>query len=86
MGPPNYAMEKTYKLELHREPPEFNLSKGCWGFLIPPRGGDVRKGGSYQSGSCMGAVSGGAACGRARFDAVYEETIQPLDSVQVELC
>jgi hypothetical protein len=47
----------------------------------------VRKGGSYQSGSCVGAMSGGAACGRARFDAVYEkEMIQPLDSVQVELC
>jgi hypothetical protein len=33
------------------------------------------------------AVSGGAACGRAGFDAVYEkEMMQPLDSVQAELC
>jgi hypothetical protein len=35
----------------------------------------------------VGAVSGGAACGRARFDAVYEkEMVHPLDIVQVELC
>jgi hypothetical protein len=34
----------------------------------------------------MGAVSGGAACGRTRFDAVDEkEMVQPMDSVQVEL-
>jgi hypothetical protein len=33
----------------------------------------------------VGGVSGGAACGRARFDAVYEEMVQPLDNVQVEL-
>jgi hypothetical protein len=32
------------------------------------------------------AVSGGAACGRAIFDAVDEkEMVQPLDSVQAEL-
>jgi hypothetical protein len=32
------------------------------------------------------AVSGGAACGRARFDAVdEEEMMQPSDNVQVEL-
>jgi hypothetical protein len=29
----------------------------------------------------VGAVSGGAACGRVRFDAVYEkEMMQPLDN------
>jgi hypothetical protein len=32
------------------------------------------------------AVSGGAACGRAKFDVVDEkEMVQPLDSEQVEL-
>jgi hypothetical protein len=47
----------------------------------------VREGGSRQSRACVGAVSGGAACGRARFDAVDEkEMVQPLNSVQVELC
>jgi hypothetical protein len=45
----------------------------------------VREGGRYQSGACVVAVSGGAACGRARLDAVDEkEMVQPLDSVQVE--
>jgi hypothetical protein len=35
----------------------------------------------------VGAVCRGAACGRARLDAVYEkEMMQPLESVQVELC
>jgi hypothetical protein len=35
----------------------------------------------------VGAGSGGAACGRERFDGVYEnEMRQPLDNVQVELC
>jgi hypothetical protein len=35
----------------------------------------------------VGTVSGGAAFGRARFDAVDEkEIVQPLDSVRVELC
>jgi hypothetical protein len=33
------------------------------------------------------AVSGGAECGRARLDAVYEkEMVQPLSIVQVESC
>jgi hypothetical protein len=46
----------------------------------------VREGGSCQAGACVGAVSGGAAFGRARFDAVDEkEMVQPLDGVQVEL-
>jgi hypothetical protein len=45
----------------------------------------VREGGRYQSWACVAAVSGGAACGRARFDAVDEEMVQLLDSVQVEL-
>jgi hypothetical protein len=40
-----------------------------------------------QFGACVGAVCGGVACGRARFDAVHEkEMMQPLDSVRVELC
>jgi hypothetical protein len=35
----------------------------------------------------VGAVSGVTAGGRATFDAVYDkEMVQPLDSVQVELC
>jgi hypothetical protein len=34
----------------------------------------------------VSAVIGGAACGRARFDALdKKEMVQPLDSVQVEL-
>jgi hypothetical protein len=37
-------------------------------------------------GICVGGVSGGAACGRARFDAIDEkEIVWPLESVQVEL-
>jgi hypothetical protein len=47
----------------------------------------VHEGVSYRSRACVGAVSGGAACGRARFDAVYEKKImQPLDNVQMKLC
>jgi hypothetical protein len=47
----------------------------------------VAIGGSAQLGACVAAVSGGAACGRAKFDAVYEkEMMQPLDSAQVKLC
>jgi hypothetical protein len=35
----------------------------------------------------VGAVSGGAAYGHARLDAVDEkEMVQPLGSMQVELC
>jgi hypothetical protein len=34
----------------------------------------------------VGAVSGGAASGRAGFNAIYEEMVQPLDRVQVEMC
>jgi hypothetical protein len=35
----------------------------------------------------VGATSGDAACGRARFDAVDEkEIMQPLESMQMELC
>jgi hypothetical protein len=34
----------------------------------------------------VGAVGGGAACGRARFDAVDDkEMVKPLDNVQAEL-
>jgi hypothetical protein len=36
----------------------------------------VRSGGSVHLGACVGAVCGGAACGRARFDAVYEKEIE----------
>jgi hypothetical protein len=44
----------------------------------------VREGGSYQSWKCVGAVFGGAACGRTGFDAVNEkQMVQPLDSVQL---
>jgi hypothetical protein len=35
----------------------------------------MRGGGSVQLGACEGAVCGGAARGRAGFDAVYEEEI-----------
>jgi hypothetical protein len=47
----------------------------------------VREGGRCQSRACVGAVSGVAACGCARFDATDEkEMVQPLEVVQVELC
>jgi hypothetical protein len=47
----------------------------------------VRGGGGELSRACVGAVCGSAACGRARFDAVFEkEMMHPLDSVRVELC
>jgi hypothetical protein len=47
----------------------------------------VRESWRYQSGACVGTVSGGVACGRAKLDAVDEmEMVQPLDCVQVELC
>jgi hypothetical protein len=57
-------------------------------FTSPSPGeSDVRSGGSVQLGACVGAVCRGAACGRARFDAVYEkERMHPLDIVRVELC
>jgi hypothetical protein len=45
----------------------------------------VRSGGSVQLGSFVGAVCGGAGCGRARIDAVYEEMMQQSMSVRVEL-
>jgi hypothetical protein len=88
MGPPDYAMHETHKSGLDREPPKFNLSKRCWGFHSPPPPGEcyVREGGRYQPGACVGAVSGGAACVRAIFDAVdTKEMVHALDSVQVEL-
>jgi hypothetical protein len=60
--------------------------KGAGVFTPAPGEYDVREGGRYQSRACVGAMSGGAACGRARFDEVDEkEMVQPLDSVQVEL-
>jgi hypothetical protein len=47
----------------------------------------VRSGDIVQFGARVGAVCGGAACGRARFDAVYEKEMMPtLDNVRVELC
>jgi hypothetical protein len=60
--------------------------KGAGGFSSPPGEWDVREGGRCEPGACVDTVSGSAACGRARFDAVDEkEMVQPLDSVQVEL-
>jgi hypothetical protein len=58
------------------------------GVFLPPSGEcAVRDGGSCQSRACVGAVSGCAACGRARFDAVDDkDMVQPLDNVQVESC
>jgi hypothetical protein len=89
LGPPYYAMHETYKLGTDPEPPKPNLSKRSWGFYSPPPGGEcVLLGGcGCHSRACMGAVSGGAAYGRARLDTVdTEEIVQPLDSVEVELC
>jgi hypothetical protein len=79
MGPPKYAVRETYKSGLDREPPKSNLSKGCWGVLLPPRGEcDLREDGRCQSKACVGAGGEGAACGRARFDAVDDkEMAQP---------
>jgi hypothetical protein len=55
------------------------------GSIEPPGEYDVRSGGSVQLGACVGVMCGGAACGRARFDAVYEKEIMlPLDSVRVD--
>jgi hypothetical protein len=45
----------------------------------------MRSGGGVQSGACEGAVCGGAASGRAGFDAVYD-MVQPFGSVRVEVC
>jgi hypothetical protein len=60
--------------------------KGVGGIYPHPGERDVREGGNFQSWACAGAVNGGAACGRARFDTIYKkEMVQPLDSVQVEL-
>jgi hypothetical protein len=60
--------------------------KAVGGFYSLPEECDVRSGGSVQLRACVGAVCGGAACGRARYNAVGEEMMQPLDSVRVELC
>jgi hypothetical protein len=55
------------------------------GVLTPPGEFVVRVGGSKQSRECVGAGSGGAACVRARLDAVKEkEMVQLLDIVQAE--
>jgi hypothetical protein len=49
--------------------------------------GDERVGCGCQAWADVGARRVGASCGRARLDAVDEtEVVQPLDSVQVELC
>jgi hypothetical protein len=87
-GPSQACCSGTYMSGLDHEPPKFNLSKGCWGFLLPPGECDVREGGSVQSGACMGGECGGAACSRVRFDAVYIEGdgATNLDRVQMELC
>jgi hypothetical protein len=76
---------------LDREPPNANLSKGCWGFFptFPP---PCPPG---ESVTCVGVVAGNQGCvwvrgvevRRVGFDAVYEkEMMQPLDIVEVELC
>jgi hypothetical protein len=41
LGPPNNAIQETYKLGLYRYPPKSNLSKGWRGFLLPPPRGSV---------------------------------------------
>jgi hypothetical protein len=71
VGPPNNAIQKTYKSGFDRYPPKSNLSKGWRGFLLPPRVCVVRGGCSVQLRVCVGAVFGGAASGCAGFDAVY---------------
>jgi hypothetical protein len=38
LGPPNNAVQETYKLRVDRYPHESNLFKGCWGFLLPAPG------------------------------------------------
>jgi hypothetical protein len=64
MGPPDYAMEETYKSGLDREPPKSNLSKNSWRFYSPAPGECVVRGGcGCHSCACVGAGSGGAACG-----------------------
>jgi hypothetical protein len=62
---------------------------GVFAPISPPPSGEcaAHGDGGCHSGVRVDAVSGGAACGRARFDAVYEkEMVHPLESVQVELC
>jgi hypothetical protein len=68
-------MKEIYKLGLDRKPLQSNLSKGCWGLLLPPPPGEcvVLEDGSSQSRLCVGAVRGGAACGRAGFDTEDEK-------------
>jgi hypothetical protein len=56
------------------------------GVFTPPGECVARGVGACQSRACVDAVSGGAACGRARFDTVYEDMVHPLDSVHVKLC
>jgi hypothetical protein len=56
-------------------------------FNSPPGECDVCAGGGCPSRVCVGAINGSTACGCARLDAVDEkEMVQPLESVQVELC
>jgi hypothetical protein len=72
LGPPKYATHETYKSRLYRESPKSNLAKGCPGVLLPPGECLMRGGGGVHVGACEGAVCGGAARGRAGFDAVDE--------------
>jgi hypothetical protein len=72
LGPPNNAILETYKSRLDRYPPRSNLSKGWWGFLLPPGECAVRGGGGVQLGECVGAMCGDAASGRAGIGVVYE--------------
>jgi hypothetical protein len=71
LGPPNYAIQGTYKSGLDREPTMSNLSKGVRGFYSPPGEGQMRGDGGVHSRACEGAMRGGAAGGRAGLDAVY---------------
>jgi hypothetical protein len=77
-------MQETYKLGLAREPPKSSLSERCWGYSPLPRRGER---GAHGVSGChswarVSAIGGGAACGRVRFDAVYEkEMVQPLENV-----
>jgi hypothetical protein len=87
VGPFNYTMVDTFKLGLCCEPPKSNLSKGLGGFYSPPGEGVVRRGCGCQSGVCVGAVSGGAARGRTRLDAVNQgEMVDLLYDVEAEVC
>jgi hypothetical protein len=87
LGPPNNAIQGTYKSRLDQYPPKSNLSERWWGVLLLLWDCAVRGGGNVQLGACVCVLCGVAASGCAGFDAVYEkEMMQPLESVGMELC